>query len=215
MKDWLTLSRTTGLLYLGLGVTGMVGFLFTGSELYVADDASATLSNLVDNPGLARLNLVAELGVVATQALLALWFFRLFRGVSSFAAGALAALGFMNAVAIMVGLVFTTTALQVALSSGNADTVQLLWDLHQTAWGVGGLFFGLWLIPMGYLAIRAKMPKLLGWLLYAGGIGYILSTIVYLAASDAKVWIDSLPILATFGEFWMIGYLLFKPLPKS
>lgn len=215
MKDWFTVSRTTGLLYLGLAIAGVIGYLLAGSNIYVEHNADTTFNNIVIDPSLARISLLGDLGVVFFQVMVAFWFYKLFRKVNSFAAGTLVVFGIMNAVAILIGLVFSATAVQSALGSGEAATVQMFWAAHEIAWGVGSLFFGLWLIPMGYLALETKMPKLLGWVLYAGGVGYVLSTIVYLASPDSTALIENLPLLATVGEFWMIGYLLFKPFPKS
>jgi hypothetical protein len=77
-------------------------------------------------------------------------------------------------------------------------------------WTIGGIFFGLWLIPMGYVVVKAKvMPAALGWLLMVGGVGYVISTYLALLVPDAPAAIGgSLIALATIGEFWMIGYLL-------
>ena len=65
-------------------------------QLFAADDAQRTLSNLMGHGSLARVDIVLELGIVLTQALTALWFYRLFRGVDTVAAGALAAFGMVN-----------------------------------------------------------------------------------------------------------------------
>lgn len=81
-------ARTTGLLYLGLAITGVLGSILVRAELYAAGDPQGTLSNLVDHATLARLGIVLELGIVLTQALAALWFYRLFRSVDSLAAAA-------------------------------------------------------------------------------------------------------------------------------
>ncbi|MDH3293660.1 MAG: DUF4386 domain-containing protein [Acidimicrobiia bacterium] len=203
-------ARLAGLSYLGLAISGVLGFLLIRSQLYVADDAVETAANLVDNEGLARIGIAAELAIVATQAMAALYFFRLFRGVNSFAAGSLAAFGLMNSAIILTSAAFTATALDAALD-GAADTALLLYDLSEAAWSVGGLFFGLWLIPMGWLAWRSNfMPRILGWVLIASGIGYILSTYVTFLLPDATVLADILPLPATVGEFWMIGFLLWK-----
>ncbi len=213
-------ARLTGLSYLGLAISGVVGFLLIRSQLYVADDAAETAANLVDNEGLARIGIAAELAIVATQALAALYFYKLFRDVNSFAAGSLAAFGFVNSAIILTSAAFTATALDAALD-GAADTALLLYDLSEAAWSVGGLFFGLWLIPMGWLAWRSNyMPQILGWTLIAGGIGYILGTLVSHLLPDATVLADILPLPATIGEFWMIGYLLWRgvgdpPAPSS
>lgn len=80
-------ARTTGLLYLGLAITGALGFQFVRGQLNVAGDPGGTLSNLVDHAAMARLGIVLELGIVLTQALVAVWFYRLFRSVDTFAKG--------------------------------------------------------------------------------------------------------------------------------
>jgi hypothetical protein len=60
--------------------------------------------------------------------------------------------------------------------------IQLLGQLITNAWLVGGLFFGLWLMPMGFIVISSgRMPNWLGRILFIGGIGYILQTIVICA----------------------------------
>lgn len=209
-------ARWTGIFYLGLAISGMAGFLLIRSELYVPDDALATLTNLQDRAVLARAGVATDLTVVLTQSLAALWFFRLFRREHRFAAGSIAAFGLINAVAILVGTAFTATALVVAgdatLAPGGdqAATVQLLYGLNTAAWDVGALFFGLWLIPMGFVVVTSRvMPVVLGWVLMAGGIGYVISAYVTQLAPDAPAIASGLLTgLATVGEFWMIGYLL-------
>jgi hypothetical protein len=201
--------------YLGLAVAGLVGFLFVRGELYVADDPSATLANLVDQASLARLGIAADLTLVLTQALAAMWFYKLFRRYNSFAAGSIAAFGMVNAAAILVATAFSVTALVVAgdaalaPSGDQAATVQLLYELSGAVWAVAGLFFGLWLIPMGYVVVNSRvMPAALGWVLMIGGVGYVILTYLTLVVPDAAAAIDVLVAPATVGEFWMIGYLL-------
>lgn len=211
-------ARITGLWYLGVGITGMLGFLLIRPEIYVAGDGAATLANLVEREMLARLGIAFELLVVLTQALVSVWFYKLFRTVSSTAAGSLAAFGLINSTAILASAAFLVTALtgalDPALAPGGdaAGTVQLMYELSGAFWGVGALFFGLWLIPMGYLVVVSRwMPRPLGSILVAGGVGYILSAFVLYLIPDAPGAVEvALTVLATVGEFWMIGYLLIK-----
>jgi Domain of unknown function (DUF4386) len=209
-------ARLTGLAYLGLAISGMLGYLLVRGQLYVPGDAAATTANLVQHEALARFGVTVDVTVVLTQALAALWFFRLFRHVQAFAAGAIAAFGLVNAVIILVAAVFSATALDVALahaaSGGDrAATAQLLYELSSAAWNLGGLYFGLWLIPMGWLAWRSGyMPRLLGWVLVAGGVGYIVSTYVVYLAPGLAGSSYALTVPASVGEFWMVGYLLWK-----
>lgn len=95
--------------------------------------------------------------------------------------------------------------------------IQLLSNIISNAWTIGGLFFGLWLIPMGYVVIASNcMPIWLGRTLIIGGIGYILSTFLNSLGFSHNL-LDILTVPATVGEFWMIGYLLIygiRPLTK-
>ena len=213
--DLTSTARTTGLMYLGLAVTGALGFQLVRGQLYVADDPGATLSNLVDHAWTARLGILLELGIVLTQALAAVWFYRLFRSVDSFAAGLIAVFGTVNAVAILGSAAVLATALDVvndgslAVSGGAAATVQLLYVISGHLWGVGGLFFGLWLIPMGWLVVRSRwLPRSMGQVLMAGGVGYVLSTFVSYAFTNADLAAGVLTVPATIGELWIIGYLI-------
>lgn len=210
-------ARTTGLLYLGLAVTGMIGFLLIRNQIFVADNAGATLANLVQHEALARLGIVLELGVVITQALVALWFFRLFRGVDGFAAGSLAAFGMVNAVAILVSAALLAAALEVSQDpalvqgAGVAGAAQMLYVVSANLWIVGGIFFGLWLIPMGWLARKSGwMPSPLGWILMIGGLGYVANAILTYLIPNPGPAIDMLTVPATIGELWMVGYLCLR-----
>jgi hypothetical protein len=208
-------ARTTGLLYLGLAISGGLGFLLIRSQLFVADDPAATLANLVDNEALARAGVAFELLVVVTHALAAAWFYRLFRPADPFAAGGIAAFGLVNAIMALVSAAMLATALEVALGPTGepmgdaAATVQLLYLVSGNLWGVGAVFFGLWLIPMGWCVLRSGwMPRALGWILIAGGAAYVLSAFVHYLVPGAQDVADVLALPATVGEFWMVGYLL-------
>ncbi len=208
-------ARTTGLLYLAFFITGISGSLLVRGQLFAVDDAQGTLSNLMEHGSLARVGIILELGIVLSQALTAVWFYRLFRGVDTVAAGALAAFGMVNAVAILCSAALLATALDVAedaslaVTGGAAATVQLLYVASGHLWGVAGMFFGLWLIPMGWLALRSRwLPQALGWLLVVGGVGYLVSAFVSYAFPDADPVAQLLTVPATIGEIWIMGYLI-------
>lgn len=120
----------------------------------------------------------------------------------------IAAFGLLNAVAIMASAVFLATAVAVvhdtslAPAGEAAATVGVLYELSTNAWGVGAMFFGLWLIPMGWAAITtARFPRGLGWILVVGGAGYLLSSVVnYGFPSPPRLLVDGLEFPATIGE---------------
>ena len=205
-------ARITGVWYLMLAITGMVGFLMLHSKIYVAGDPSKTLANLTEHETLARMRLLFEFLIVVSQALAAVWFYKLFKDIRHVAAWALAAWGMMNAAAIMISAMAMGGAIEMANSTTVLNEkilmIRVFSQFIKNAWGVGSLFFGLWLIPMGYIVVSSqRMPLWLGRVLILGGCGYLASTFIqYMGVSGA--WVDMLVIPATAGEFWMIAYLL-------
>ncbi|MDZ7646750.1 MAG: DUF4386 domain-containing protein [Cytophagales bacterium] len=200
-KELVSIARIAGAWYLMLAVTGMVGFLLLHSRIYVTGDPSKTLANLVEHEMLARLRLLFEFLIVVSQALAAVWFYKLFKDIRHIAAWALAAWGMMNSAAIMISAMAMGGALGVANSTQAANEklvlIQLFNQFIKHAWGVGSLFFGLWLIPMGYIVVSShRMPVWLGRVLILGGAGYLVSTfITYMGMRGA--WVDMLVLPAT------------------
>lgn len=210
-------ARLTGAFYLGIALTGMAGFLLVRPMIFEPGDPASTVQQLIDHETLARTGIVLEMAIVATQVLAALWFFRLFRSVDAFAAGAIAVFGMVNAVVILVSAACMATALDVALDPiGDAGAAQLAYLVSANLWIVGTLFFGLWLVPMGWCVLESGwMPRALGWVLVAGGAGYVLSGFVDYLAPDAGLLVEALTVPASVGEFWMIGYLLLRGVRRS
>lgn len=206
---FLTDTRITGLLYLGLAITGAASFLAIKSNLYVEENAALTHSNILQNITLARAGVAIELLLVAFQALAALWFYKLFRKVDSFTSVMLMAFGLINAIAILISSSAWLVAINI--TEGNEVLAYNFFNLHEAIWLVASLFFGLWLIPMGLLAAKAKISRILAAILIIGGIGYILSALVLVLFPEQKDLGEMLALPATVGEFWMIGYLLVKP----
>lgn len=212
-KKLITTARLTGFWYLLLAISGVLGFLMYHPQIFVSGNPQKTLTNLIDFELTARIRLLLEVAIIASQALAAIWFYRLFREINAWAAFAMSSWGLMNAAAIMISAVSMSTAIHIAhLDSPTFQEkvlfIQLLSIVISKSWAIGGLFFGLWLLPMGYVILSSKrMPSGLGWTLLIGGVGYILSTFLNsLGLSHPLMGILTMP--ATVGEFWMIGYLL-------
>jgi hypothetical protein len=221
-KQLMRTARVAGVWYLVLAITGMVGFLVLHPQIYVSGDLPQVVANLREHEMIARLRLLLEFAIVISQAVAAIYFFKLFNDINPVASWALAAWGTMNAGLIMISAIAMGGAINVAnatlLTSDKLIMIQIFDQVIKNAWGVGSLFFGLWLIPMGYIVVSSqRMPLWLGRTLIIGGAGYIASAFLSYAGFRFS-WIDMLTIPATIGEFWMIGYLLvfgIRPQPNE
>lgn len=208
-------ARATGLLYLAFFVVGLAGTLVVKAQLFDAADPVATLADVRAHETLARAGVALELGIAVVQALTALSFYRLFRTVDTFAAWALAALGMVNAAAILGSAALLGTTLQVSadttpsVGGGAAGTVQVLYLLSGNVWSAAAAFFGLWLLPMGWLVLGSQwLPRPLGWLLLVAGAGYLLSAFVGYLFSGADVAVQLLQVPSIVAELWITACLL-------
>ena len=206
-------ARITGVWYLILAVSGILGFVIFHPQVFVLDDPQKTVNNLINHGSIARIRLLFELVIIVSQALAAVWFYKLFYHINKWAAATLGIWGTVNAVIIVVSAISMSAAIEIANSSfptlrEKAVSIQLLAEIVTNAWSIGGLFFGLWLIPMGYIVTSSRrMPVWLGRILIIGGIGYLLQTFINCLGVNSP-YANILVIPATVGELWMVGYLL-------
>lgn len=211
-KQLIKTARIAGLWYLLLAVSGVLGFMVFHSTIFVADNPKQTLLNITEQTSVARIRLLFELIIIVSQALTAVWFYKLFHNIHKWAAFSMAIWGTVNAMAILVSAIAMQSAIGIATTSFTVEEktvmIQLLSSIIKNAWTIGGLFFGLWLIPMGSVIIRSgRMPSWLGGLLILGGIGYLVQTFLKCMGVQHD-YLNMLVMPATAAEFWMIGYLL-------
>ncbi len=212
-RQLITTARVVGVWYLILAISGILGFMIFHSQIFISNDPQKTLTNLINHESTSRIRLLLELVIIISQALAAVWFYKLFREINTWAAWTVGIWGMMNSAAIMISAISMSSAIEIAKSSTQTfqekiTLIQLLSNLITNAWGIGNIFFGLWLIPMGYIVVNSKrMPVWLGRILIIGGIGYLLSVFTkYIGINNPLLALLAIP--ATVGEFWMIGYLL-------
>ena len=114
----------------------------------------------------------------------------------------------LGSAALLAAALDVSQDASLSISGGVAATTQLLYVVSGHLWTVGGIFFGLWLIPMGWLARRSGwMPGVLGWFLMVGGVGYVLNALLSYVLPNAGPVLDLLTLPATVGELWMVGHL--------
>jgi hypothetical protein len=117
----------------------------------------------------------------------------------------------VGAAIVCLNDVFEFVAVRVATDGSNA-LVLLLLDMQHYGFLIAQIFFGLWLMPLGYLVYRSGMfPRALGIDLNVAGICYPVDMLVLFAVPDFGKQVNAfLVIPPTIPEMWMAPYLLVK-----
>lgn len=213
------LARIAGLLYLIVAIFGGFAFGYVIATVYVPGDAATTAANVAANAGLVRIGVVADLVQATVLVFLAMTMYLILGRVNENAARAMvilvaiaAAIMCLNAVFEFAALIVATDASYAAAfgAAGSSALVLLLLDIQHYGFLIAQIFFGLWLVPLGYLAYRSGMfPKALGVVLVVAAGSYLLDTLVLFLVPDFGKQIHPALIIAPLiGEVWMLGYLL-------
>ena len=104
------LARIAGLLYLINGIVAGFAYGFVATKMYVAGDATATAGNVLANPGLVRLGVVADLFQATEWVFLAMALYLLLQHVDANAARAMVVLVVVGAAIACLNDVFEFVA---------------------------------------------------------------------------------------------------------
>jgi hypothetical protein len=213
------LARIAGILYLLMGIFSGFALLFVYAKVYVPGDAAKTAGNLVANSGLVRLGVVADLVQATFWVFTAMTLYRLLKHVNKSEASAMVVLAAIGAGIVMLNEVFGFEALRVATGAVNLGSLGfagsnalalLLVDAQHYGLLIAQIFFGLWLVPLGFLAYKSGwFPRTLGVLLIVGAVCYIVDMLTAFLVPDVGKAIHSyITIPSAIAEIWMVGYLL-------
>jgi hypothetical protein len=90
--------------------------------------------------------------------------------------------------------------------------VGLFADMHSSGYLIAQMFFGLWLLPLGYLVYRSGyFPRVLGVLLAIGAVGYLVDRFVQFLAPGIAEGVEPFVVApAAVGELSLVVWLLVK-----
>jgi Domain of unknown function (DUF4386) len=213
-------ARAAGALWWVCIISGMVGFA-AGAPLIVANDATATATNILAKESLFRLGFVADLISGLSYVGVTAFIYYLLRpvgrslsllgalfGLAGVAIGGASWVIHLTPLLLLHGdqylTVFTTSQLQ-ALSLAALK-------LQAQVFPIGMVFFGIQCISIGYLVARSTfLPRILGVLLAIGGTCYVIVSFAnFLAPSFGPHLVPFLMPIALIGEGALGGWLLIK-----
>ncbi|HYL08097.1 MAG TPA: DUF4386 domain-containing protein [Candidatus Udaeobacter sp.] len=213
------LARIAGVLYLINAIFSGFAFAYVLGKIFVAGDAARTAANVAANPELIRVGVVADLFQGTEWLVLALTLYVLLRHVHQTAAWAMVVLVAVGSAIVCLNDVFQFESVRVATdrsyaaalgAAGSSALVLLLLEIHHYGFLAAQIFFGLWLVPFGYLAYKSAMfPKALGVALVAGGACYLVGLLAVFLVPDSGEKINTLvTIPSAVAELAMALYLV-------
>jgi hypothetical protein len=213
-------ARLAGMLYLITILFGIFAEVFVRSSLIVPGDAATTASNILGSESLFRIGFMSDLIMMVFYLLLAFTLYVLLKPANdklsllfvlfTLASVAILCLNMLNqfAALLLLGgadylIVFRTDQLQAL--------ALLFINLQKYGYLIAQVFFGLWLLPLGYTAIKSGyFPRLLGIMVILAGCGHLIQFFqVFLLPGYEVITYPGLAI-ATIGEFALCFWLLIK-----
>jgi hypothetical protein len=189
-------ARIAGLMYLILIVSGIFSYMFVTSRLIVPGDTATTINNITASESLYVSGIFSWLVSETVFILLVYFLYKLLKPLNKFAA-----------LLLLSGADYLTA---FAVDQLHA-LVPLLLDLHEYGVHINGMFFGLWLLPLGYLVFKSGyIPRILGILLIIGWFGYMLDFFTFLLFPDFNAAIEPVFQITGIGEFLLMFWLLIK-----
>ena len=218
MSDAKRQARIAGLLYLLVAITAPLGLMVVPARLVVAGDPAATAALIAGHDTLLRMGMLSELFHQAVEVFMVLVLYNLFKPVNKTLAQQMLVLGlvpipmvFLNVLGeVAASLAASGPAWLGAFSRPQLDALALLlMHLHAQGLQLAAVFWGLWLLPLGLLALRCGfIPKVFGWLVIASSAGYVLGAFTALIAPDLAPTLGTPVFLLELGEPMMILWLV-------
>jgi hypothetical protein len=213
-------GRFAGLLYLLVSIPGAFALLYVPGKLIVDGNATATANAIAASETLFRLGIAVQLISQALFIFVALALYELLKGVDRRHAALMvmtivvsipiAFLNELNAIAALL-LVRGADFLSVVDKSQRDALAMLFVTLHDRGFDVAGIFWGLWLFPLGLLVYRSGfLPRFLGVWLAIGGFAYVILSLAALLVPQYRDKVFAISQPATLGELAFMLWLVIK-----
>lgn len=189
-------------------IVGLFSIVYVPSTLIVSGNAIATAKNILANEFLFRLGIAGSLTTQLIHIIAVVVLYKLFEKVSKSQSAMVVILGLVGVPIAMLNTVNQLVALSF-LKSPN----QMMFFLNMNEQGIliAEIFWGLWLIPLGYLIYKSGyFPKIIGILVMLSGIGgYTLHAFTsILFPQGSEIYLQLFEVFTT-GELIFMLWVMF------
>jgi Domain of unknown function (DUF4386) len=211
-------GRFAGLLYVLASIPIFFALMYVPDKLIVHGNATVTANNIAAHETLFHLGIAADLLGQALFVVVALALYDLLKGVNQWNALAMLTLilvaipiAFLNEVNAIAALVLVRGADFLSLfDKPQRDALAMFFlNLRSSGFDVAGIFWGLWLFPLGMLVYRSGfLPRVLGALLMADCFTYLANSFTSLVLPRYEhivyQWMSPLQLAEVLLILWLL-----------
>ena len=201
-------------------VIGLFGIMYVPSTLIVSEDAAATANNIMANELLFNMGIVGSLITQLIHIVVVLVLYKLFNPVNKNHAILLVVLGLVGVPIAMLNelnkvaglLLLQGSHYLAAFEQAQLQSLMMFFlNLNEQGILIATIFWGLWLLPLGYLIYTSGyFPKILGILMLLAGIGYTLEPFVHLLLPNYSAIIVPVLYIMVMGELIFMCWITIK-----
>jgi hypothetical protein len=211
-------ARVAGAFYLITIIMGVFAEVFVRGALFVRDDAAATATNILAHESLYRFGLAADFVMLACYIVVTLLFYDLLKPVGwslSLLAAFFSLVGIavlaVNSLNHIAPLVFLGGAHYVsAFETNQLQTLALMsLRMHARGYSISGVFFGIYMLLLGYLIFRSGfLPRVLGVLMAIGGLSNVTDSFAIFLLPTLAARLPDIGMLGGIAELALCLWLM-------
>jgi len=202
-------AKLAGFLYVSLIPLGVFGIMYIPNNLIVSGNMAATVALIMEHELIFRLSILSAFTVQLVNLVLVFLLYQLLKPVNKryaalmvmciLVAAPIAMLNELNLLAVLM-LLSGSEYLAVFNVDQIHSMISVLLEMHELGIQIASIFWGLWLLPMGYLIIKSGyLPKIIGVLLIVASFGYLVDSINAFIFPNVGI---------QFSEFLFLGEIL-------
>ncbi|MFY0630725.1 MAG: DUF4386 domain-containing protein [Flavobacteriaceae bacterium] len=200
-----TIVRNLRILYPIWVLVGIFSIMYVPSTLIELDNPLKTAQNITENSFLFRLGIAGRLITQLLFIIIPFLLYELFRNLDRAIATLMLILALIS---VPITMLNETIHLEILSHLDKPDSVIEMLELYYQRMDISVIFWGLWLLPLGWLAYKFKLfPKVIGVVLLIAGFGYFIDSFIKIVFPDFTQ-LNSILEIMTIGELIFIIWLV-------
>ena len=178
-------------------IVGMFSLMYVPSTLIEMEDGAKTVELIEGSTSLYRFGILGSLVTQLLYIIIPLFLYKLFSPVSKFQSVLLVV---FSLVSVPMTMYNELKKIEILHLLDQPDVVLQVLEVYYQGINLSSIFWGLWLFPLGLLAIKSGyFPRLIGICALLGGVGYLVGSLIHITFPQ-DTWFTTILELLTIGE---------------